>query len=214
MLGPTDYDPCPGDGGDVFYVIRQYCCRRGAGRMTVFSEGAEPEPGVPSVAPGKAARLDVGRRDAAGESRRSCTAAGSKAAEAIDAYLSKKAGKAPTPRPDPIGGSRPPRGATVAPRGISEHAAVLLFSKRGGSGPEPPRGWATTTDHDGEEAFGAPGPARAPRQSRRVPFGRDPYLSLEGGVKAVAVEGVRCEVIRGAVPRRRLVHGRLVPHSS
>ncbi|MGP8109501.1 MAG: FAD-dependent oxidoreductase [Thermoplasmata archaeon] len=36
-------------------------------------------------------------------------ASGSKTAEAIDAYLSKKAGKAPTPRPDPLGGSKPPR---------------------------------------------------------------------------------------------------------
>jgi glutamate synthase (NADPH) small chain len=36
-------------------------------------------------------------------------AAGSKAAEAIDAYLAKKSGRAPTPRPDPFGGPDPPK---------------------------------------------------------------------------------------------------------
>ena len=35
-------------------------------------------------------------------------AAGSKAAEAIDAYLARREGRAPTPRPDPFGGSNPP----------------------------------------------------------------------------------------------------------
>ncbi len=34
-------------------------------------------------------------------------AAGTKAAEAIDRYVSKKTGRAPTPRPDPFGGSTP-----------------------------------------------------------------------------------------------------------
>jgi len=36
-------------------------------------------------------------------------AAGTAAAEAIDAYLQKKAGAPPTPRPDPFGGATPPR---------------------------------------------------------------------------------------------------------
>jgi NADH-quinone oxidoreductase subunit F len=36
-------------------------------------------------------------------------AAGSKAAEAIDAYLAKKEGRSPTPRPDPFGGPNAPR---------------------------------------------------------------------------------------------------------
>ncbi len=35
-------------------------------------------------------------------------AAGTAAAEAIDAYLARKAGRAPMPRPDPFGGPRPP----------------------------------------------------------------------------------------------------------
>jgi hypothetical protein len=34
-------------------------------------------------------------------------AAGSKAAEAIDAYLARKEGRAPIPRPDPFGGASP-----------------------------------------------------------------------------------------------------------
>lgn len=36
-------------------------------------------------------------------------AAGTKAAEAIDAYLSKKEGRPPSPRPDPFGGTNPPK---------------------------------------------------------------------------------------------------------
>jgi glutamate synthase (NADPH/NADH) small chain len=36
-------------------------------------------------------------------------AAGTKAAEAIDAYVQKKKGRAPIPRPDPFGGDQPPR---------------------------------------------------------------------------------------------------------
>jgi glutamate synthase (NADPH) small chain len=37
-------------------------------------------------------------------------AAGTRAAEAIDAYVSKKTGRQPTPRPDPFGGPVPPKG--------------------------------------------------------------------------------------------------------
>ena len=107
----TDLRPSPRFRGDL-PVRHDHCRGRRGGRHPRSSDRTEPEPlGHPWPQGRKEDWMtDVeGVFAAGGKSVVYAMAAGTRAAIAIDAYVSKKQNRAPTPLPDPFGGPTPPK---------------------------------------------------------------------------------------------------------